>query len=181
MVALPRPGPPWLTERARVSQRRSLRTNPRGFSLVELMVVIAVIGIITAVATPFFLSFLQAQRLRGAAQQVQTFLNQARQLAIARNISYRVEVNQTGTGLRFVRVSDSTPWTGPGTDGSGYFGLDTEIQLINQSGTNPTFNPFGAASTAGTLRVRNLQGTQCLDVIVSVSGRIRTAGAASCP
>lgn len=143
----------------------------RGFSLAELLVVIAVIGIIAVTATPLFLSFLQTQQARGAAQQVATLLNQARQLAIAQNTSYRVEVDVAGNRLRFVRTVDNTPWTGPGTGSQGYRQLENQTRLTNVT-ANPTFNPLGTAG-GGTITVQNAQGTSTLNVVVSPSGRIR--------
>ena len=143
----------------------------RGFTLVELLVVVAVIGIITVTATPLFLSFLDAQQTRGAAQQVATLLNQARQLAIANNTSYRVEVDVAGNRLRFVRTSDNSPWTGPGTDAQGYRKLENQARLTAVT-ANPTFNSLGTAG-GGTITTRNAHGSSSRNVIVSSSGRIR--------
>lgn len=147
--------------------------DQRGFSVTELLVVVAIIGIISVLGMPLFVSFLQAQQLRGAAQEVATLLNQARQLAIARNTSYQVVLDVPENRLRFVRTSDTTPWTGPGTDSSGYRKLENRARLT--SATNPTFNPLGTA-TGATITVKNAQGDAALNVIVSASGRIRVCG-----
>ncbi|MBI4609151.1 MAG: GspH/FimT family pseudopilin [Candidatus Rokubacteria bacterium] len=158
----------------RLATRRSgLRLgSSRGFTLIELIVVIAVIGIISVTAVPMFLSFLQAQQTRGAAQQVVTLLNQARQLAITRNTSYQVQVDTTNNRLRFVRTSDSTAYVGAGTDANGYMTLANETKLTSVT-ANPVFTALGAASTAGTITVQNAQGTSSLSVAVSLSGRIK--------
>lgn len=151
-----------------------------GFSVAELLVVVAIIGIISVFAMPLFLSFLQAQQLRGAAQEVSTLLNQARQLAIARNASYQVVLDVTENRLRFVRTSDSTPWTGPGTDSSGYRKLENRARLTDVT-ANPTFNSLGTA-TGATITVKNAEGDAALNVIVSTSGRIRQCSpGAGCP
>ncbi|MBI4240995.1 MAG: GspH/FimT family pseudopilin [Candidatus Rokubacteria bacterium] len=135
------------------------------------MVVVAVIGIITVLGTPVFISFMQAQKLQGAAQQVVTLMNQARQLAITRNTSYQVEVDVSGNQLRFVRTSDNAAWVGPGTDSNGYRQLENQAKLSNAT-ANPTFNSLGTASAA-TITVQNAQGSGSMDVVVSTSGRIR--------
>jgi len=140
-------------------------------SLAELLAVIAVIGILAISATPLFVSFLQAQQLRGVAQQVATHLNEARQLAIARNTSYRVEVDVAGNQLRFIRTSDDAPWTGPGTDPQGYRRVENQTRLTAVT-ANPTFNPLGTAS-GGTITVQTAQGTSTASVAVSSSGRVR--------
>jgi prepilin-type N-terminal cleavage/methylation domain-containing protein len=153
-----------------VPQRISVN-GQRGFTLAELMVVVAVIGILAVVGTPLFLSYLQASQTRGAAQEVATLLHRARQMAIANNTSYRVEVDVAGNRLRFVRTSDNTPWIGPGTDSQGYRRLENEARLMTPT-ANPTFNPLGTAG-GGTIPVQNSPGTSTLSVVVSSSGRIR--------
>ena len=146
-------------------------TRQSGFTMAELLVIIAIIGIIAVTGTPLFLSFLEGQQTRGAAQQVATLLNQARQLAITTNTSYRVEVDMAGNRLRFVNTSNNSPWTGPGTDTQGYRRLENQARLVAVT-ANPTFNPLGTAG-AGTITTQNARGSSSRDVVVSSSGRIR--------
>lgn len=143
----------------------------RGFTLVELMVAIAVVGIISVGAIPQFVTFLRAMETRGASQELATVLQQARELAIARNTSYRVEIEPDDNRLRFVRTSDNVVWTGPQTDAQGYRRLVNQARLTNVT-ANPTFNPLGTAG-GGTITVQNLQGTSSLNVVVSPAGRVR--------
>jgi len=152
--------------------RGSLSRNAAGFTLIELIVVVAVIGIITVTGVPMFLSFMQAQQTKGAAQQVASLLNQARQLAISRNTAYRVDVDVTNNRLRFVLTSDGSAYLGAGTDASGYVTLANAAKLTSAT-ANPVFTALGAASTAGTITVQNAQGTSSLSVVVSASGRIK--------
>jgi prepilin-type N-terminal cleavage/methylation domain-containing protein len=150
-------------------------SSQRGFTMAELLVIIAVIGIIAVTAIPLFLSFLEAQQTRGAAQQVATLLNQARQLAIARNQSVCVET--AATQLRFcpggctAGVCSGAPYTGPGTDANGWMSLPNQA-VITAVTQNPTFNPLGTAGT-GTITTQNARGSSSLSVVVSSSGRIR--------
>jgi Tfp pilus assembly protein FimT len=127
------------------------------------------------------MSFVQSEQTRGAAREVATLLNQARQLAITRNTSYRVEVDTTNNRLRFVKTSDSTAWTGPGTDGSGYMQLANQTKLTAVT-ANPVFSPLGAANPGGTITVQNAQATSTMNVVVSPAGRIRQCTPApGCP
>lgn len=151
--------------------RQSRVDGQRGFTLAELMIVIAVIGIISIMATPLFMTFLRAMETRGASQELATLLQQARELAIATNSSYRVEVDTAGNRLRFVNASTSAPWIGPGTDSQGYRQLVNQTLLTNVT-ANPTFNPLGTAG-GGTITVQNTQGTSSLNVVVSSAGRVR--------
>lgn len=165
-----------------------MRSGPAasgGFSLVELLVLVALLGIVTAIGAPYYLSYLKAQETDGGAREVVTALNQARQLAISRNTSFSVEAQtHPQNRLRFCSgtvspCASGTVWTGAGTDGSGWMGLDNSVRIV--LGTTITFSSLGAATASGTLRVQNSAGTGCLDVVVSPSGRIRITAPAACP
>src|SRR5258708_38954275 len=56
-----------------------------GFTLAELVILIAVIGILSVMAVPSFLRYYQAPTLKSGAQQFATLVNQARELAIKEN------------------------------------------------------------------------------------------------
>ena len=62
----------------------------RGFTLVELMIVIAVIAIISAIAAPNFTTYMAQRRLNGAARMVMSDLIAARQKAVTQNNQFRV-------------------------------------------------------------------------------------------
>jgi len=134
----------------------------------------AVIGIVSVAAIPQFMTFLRAMETRGASQELATVLQQARELAIARNTNYRVEVEVDNNRLRFVRTSDNGVWTGPGTDAQGYRRLVNQAQLITAPANPIIFNPLGDAR-GGTITVQNAQGSSAQDVVVSLRGRIRIA------
>jgi prepilin-type N-terminal cleavage/methylation domain-containing protein len=156
-----------------------------GFSLVELLAVIGLLGIVAAIGAPFYLSYQRAQETNGAARELMTALNQARQLAVTRSSSFSVET-QVNPDNRFRLCSGTatpcpggTVWTGGGSDASGWRVLDNGTRITQ----NPriTFSSLGGATATGTLRVQNSSATGCLDVVVSPSGRIQITSAAACP
>ena len=158
--------------------RQSRVDGQRGFTLAELMVALAVIGIVSIVATPLFITFLRASETRGASQEVAALLHQARELAIARNTDYRVEVEPDNNRLRFVRTSDNLAWIGPGTDAQGYRRLENQVRLVNVT-ANPTFNHLGTGG-AGTITVQDSRSSSSLRVRIS-AGRIWICDASNCP
>src|SRR5206468_802712 len=92
---------------------------------------------LAAIGFPLYLSYARAQETDGAARTVVTALNEARQFAITRGISYTVET-QTNPNNRMrltCVVAAGSPCTtavyvGPGTDGSGWRTLENASQMI---------------------------------------------------
>ena len=60
------------------------RLNERGFGLAELIVVLAVIGLLAALATPSMLGYWRSATINAGAAEMVSILNRGRQLAIAR-------------------------------------------------------------------------------------------------
>ena len=142
-----------------------------GFSLVELSVVVAMIGILAILAGPQFMSYWRTSATTAAATELATVVNRARQLAISGNQLYCAEVN--GTSMRYRSNSNAactagTIWTGTGTDTNGLIRLSNSMQA---SGGPVVFTQLGAAALAGTFTVTNPNGGT-RNVVVAASGRV---------
>ena len=165
---------------------RSFRPSSAGFSVAELVVLVAVISVLSAISFPLYLSYSRAQETDGAARVIVVALNQARQLAVTRGVSFSAE-SQTNPNnrMRFcsglvVPCPGGNVYTGAETDGNGWRRLENGSRIT--LGPTITFSSLGAATAAGVLRVQNSSATGSLDVCVSPSGRIKVqAVGAACP
>src|SRR5260221_13335306 len=75
----------------------SIRTSQRGFTIIEVMITLAVIGVLLGLGAPGFIEWLQNQQIRAAAEATLNGLQVARGEAVRRN-----------TPVRFQLVSDLT-------------------------------------------------------------------------
>jgi type IV fimbrial biogenesis protein FimT len=85
------------------------RRPMRGFTLVELMVTVIVLGILTTLAVPSFTDVLNASRLSGQTNELVSALHVARSEAVRRNSS--VVFCRTGPTLAACTAGDGS-WAG---------------------------------------------------------------------
>jgi prepilin-type N-terminal cleavage/methylation domain-containing protein len=142
-----------------------------GYSLVELIIVVALISIVSSLAVPTFLSYYQTAKVRAAAQTVSAILNQGRQLAIRNNLT-TVATCITTTTITFTQTTcggATIPVVGL-TGAGNSIRLPEGINLIT-TGT-ATFTNLGAATPGAIYTVTDPVSTRTLTVSVAASGRI---------
>jgi prepilin-type N-terminal cleavage/methylation domain-containing protein len=115
-----------------IGRHRSKRAEA-GYSLIELALVIAIVGILVALATPSFLTYYQASTLRVAAEEVAAFVNQGRQLGIRQNDGVCVHIGSTALQYRLGSSCGGAAWTGPGTDSDGNMKIPQGITLATNA------------------------------------------------
>ena len=149
---------------------RIRRLDAAGFTMAELMVAVAIIGILTAVGVPFFITYYQAMQLRSAADEMATVLNSGRYQAIKQNTLMCVAMNANRVQY-LIGGCGGPPWQGPGTDTAGFISLQNTMQ-VSAVTANVVFTNLGAAAVGGTYTVRNPANGNTLTVTVAGSGRI---------
>src|SRR5258705_544391 len=75
-----------------------LAGSARGFTLVDTMLTVAIVGTVAAIAVPSMNNVMDAQRLGIAAQAVQREMQLARLNSVATNRPIRVRFNCPSTG-----------------------------------------------------------------------------------
>jgi type IV fimbrial biogenesis protein FimT len=148
--------------------RRS--SSQSGYSLVELVITIALLLVVTAWAMPSFLSYYRSARVRSGAQTVSAYLNAGRQLAIKTNTP--VCVSYTTTTMQYRQSTCAGSPIGV----AGLVTTGNSIQLpenISLSSTaSAIFGSLGNATTAATYTVTDTASSRTLHVTVAASGRI---------
>ena len=146
-----------------------MRRGHAGYTVIEILLVLGIIGILAVIATPTFLGYYQGAQLRVAAEEVAAFLNQGRQLAIVQNRS--VCVHSTSTAMHYRQgTCAGTTWTGPGTDAAGSIAVPAGITL--SATADPIFNYVGGNTTGATYTITHTQSRTLVHVVVALSGRV---------
>lgn len=143
------------------------RHRALGFTLVELMVTIAVLTILVMVAVPSFRVFVANQRVRNASMDLMAALTLARSEAISQNSS--VDLTQSGSGW-------NSGWTV--TNGTSTFGAHEELDSlsITDSGnlSTITYGRDGRLVTAPTKfsvkPATELSGVKTRCITIDLSG-----------
>lgn len=148
-----------------------------GFTMTELLVIVAIVGVIMAVSAPAIWTYFRTAAMRAGAEEMVTALNGARQLAIRSNRTVCV-TNDTVRLQYRVGGCGGTIWTGPGTDAGGNVALANN--LLAGGTNNFCYSYLGAGTTTpapcantGTFTVTNPAGGAPVNVLVTASGRAR--------
>lgn len=78
--------------------RKHLWTGQRGFTLIDMMVVIVVLGIMSAVTVPTMIASLDRLKLGQAAREVERELHMAKSRAVSKGRAIRIRFNCPAAG-----------------------------------------------------------------------------------
>jgi len=126
----------------------SLITDNKGFTLLELMVAVAVITIVSGLAIPEFTRWVEKQRLAGDARHVYGLFQEARSQAILTGnsvvVSFTTGKGESGTYLALIdKNGNESQDNGEATVATGHVSSNTTI-------TASSFDPNGTGKLTAT-------------------------------
>jgi prepilin-type N-terminal cleavage/methylation domain-containing protein len=77
------------------------RSRLAGFTLIEMMTTIAILGITTAIAAPSYLAWADKQRLNAAQEQVMIVLRRTQNQAVRQKLTYQASFRETGKSVEW--------------------------------------------------------------------------------
>jgi type IV fimbrial biogenesis protein FimT len=161
-----------------------------GYTLVELLVTLAVLAILLTGAVPAFTDLIDSQRLRAAAQQIAADLRYARGEAVKRHAGVPIGVSFSPGEVWCYGISQQLPCDCSVQDWSSPAACLLDLSLRRQlhmvqphaqvelvaarfsGGPTTVFDPLRGLARAGTVELQSARGKR-LDVRISMLGRVR--------
>ncbi len=110
------------------------RNRPAGFTLVETMVVVVVIGIVFAIAVPNLAQTNRGRRVEAAANDLAARMNLERQRTIATRIPHRLVLLPGSHAYRTERLVNDSTWA---ADGDSVYRIPAQVIWDFEAGGDP--------------------------------------------
>lgn len=126
----------------------------RGYSLAELLIVLAIIGVTVAVAVPLVADSMRSAKVRGAADQLAMDMRAARMIAVSKRMTVPLTINADPAN------------TYSYTDARGvarHVTLPTGVRITSASPSSVSFLPNGSLSSAATATLEVSLGSSSVE------------------
>ena len=131
-----------------------------GFTMIELLVIVAIVGILIAVAAPSFTESTAKRSLEGVANELNADLQYAKSQAASANVVVSMVTSANGYTVSSASATLKT------------IALDSKITL--SSPLTVSFDPYrGFANTAIAITLTHTQTSAQLQIKVDAQGRIQ--------
>lgn len=153
----------------------SRRTDMHGFTLIEMMIVLVLLGIVATIAAPNFNSLIRNNQLQSKAAELGAFLQYARGQAVVKRIAYEVKIcnNDNQWVIRKVDASNGNNCIS-GEIERVLEHIPTQAKILNTvlSDNRLVFRPNGTATAARFTVCRDSNPASGYLLEVKISGNI---------
>jgi len=146
--------------------------NKKGFTLLEITVTLAILGIISAISIPSYYSWLPKHRLQTSVRKIYDDLNMARSRAVRTNTDIGIEFNISNDTYRVFVDTNNNQIFDEGETVISTGTLENDVDITDSTFTSNTygFNSRGmSAGTTGDVHMTNSSGL-FMGVRVNVAG-----------
>jgi type II secretion system protein H len=153
------------------------RKRAAGFTMLEMMIIIVIIGIVAAMAVPSFYNTIPRLKARTEARNILNFVRLARSRAVSDGSQYGVYIDTSNRQYILFKDTINPAQMMYNTGDSAVVGpetLDPDVVLTNSTFTNNTvvFIPTGGASQSGSFTLDNTDGGSSYTVsVLSSTGK----------
>jgi prepilin-type N-terminal cleavage/methylation domain-containing protein len=135
--------------------------NVNGFSLVELMIVIAILAIVSSIGVFSYRKYVSSQNLRTVARGIEADIKKCKQDAVTQNGNITMTFSVAGNNYTIAGLTKSP--TSFGSDTGSGININTDFTLTCQP--RGTFSP-----TTGSITITNSIGSTGV-ITFNVTGR----------
>lgn len=156
-----------------------MRNCQAGFTLIEALVVVAILGVMTLIALPQFTDWRKKAQFREAARDIASTLRDARSKAIAANLEHQVDIDVSAATITVKQGnrpynSSSWPTTFPPLEIKQPVKMKSGVACNQNTDIEIVFFPNGTSDAAPTVCVVSSEGSVFFKIVVTstTSGRV---------
>jgi len=160
----------WPMDRKAKDQSKGRSSSDRGYTLMELVIVMSILSIVALLSQNWLTSQLPKWRLNGATRQVVSDFMGAKMQAVTQGNKHRV----TFLDDHHYTILDDDNSNGRPDPGELLVTRDIQTDYVDvtlTSTNNPIFHPRGTASNLGTITLKNSAGSKSISV--GITGRVK--------